>query len=91
MSKTETTEELLRLSIAASDRTTRAVRALVRFVFIQFGSGSVAAVCIAVGVIRNDVYWMAGAGAIVLGGLIWSIFVGYDELDMSDPKRPLNR
>jgi len=91
----ESVEELLKEAIrasdrttAASDRTTRAVRAFVRFLFIQL-------VAITIAVFLNTVATLdyqqpiialqLVAFLVLLVGLIWSSYAGWSELELSNP------
>jgi hypothetical protein len=99
MNNSENISELLRQSIAASDRTTRAVRALVRFIFIQlstttlgaafvyFGMASVDPTrCYAIGDNCEPNYFLLFLGVVVwLGGIVASSNAGWSELSKSDP------
>lgn len=85
MSETEETESLLRESIAASNRTTRAVRALVRFLFVQFFATLVAVGFWALGLAFEEVWLLVAAFIVLIVGLIWASTVGLDELAKSDP------
>jgi hypothetical protein len=88
-------EELLRELIQATDRTTRAVRAFVRFLFIQLAAITLAFFVFQLGVITQDPSECAFgvcspngfttilAALIWAGGVIWSSIAGWDELERS--------
>ena len=83
----ENLERLLELNIQASNRTTHAVRAFVRFLFIQLVAITLAGFLIAVGGLFPEA---GGAFFFVLGFLVWIIGVfvsssaGWSELALSD-------
>jgi hypothetical protein len=85
MNNSEELASLLRESIAASNRTTRAVRAFVRFIFIQFFTGLAVAVPWALGLTLGEAWLLVVAFLVALVGLIWASTVGFDELSKSDP------
>ena len=85
MNTSEELASLLRESIAASNRTTRAVRAFVRFIFIQFFTGLAVAVPWALGLTLGEGWLLVVAFLVALVGLIWASTVGFDELSKSDP------
>ena len=85
MNNAEEISSLLRQSIAASNRTTRAVRAFVRFIFIQFFTGLAVAVPWALGLALGEAWLLVVAFLVALVGLIWASTVGFDELSKSDP------
>lgn len=89
------TDKLLQELIQATDRTTRAVRAFVRFLFIQLAAITLAIVVFQLGVITQDPsecafgicspngFTTTVAVLIWLGGVIWSSKEGWEELDAS--------
>lgn len=94
----ENSEELLREVIKASNRTTRAVRAFVRFLFIQLSAITLAVLVFQIGSLTQDSSECAFgicppsprftivAGLIWLGGVLWSSRAGWLELEESDPR-----
>lgn len=81
---TNDVEDLLRQSIEAQNRTTHAVRAFVRFLFIQL-----TAITVASGLVGLSFSWgipfLAFLAAVVaIVGVIWSSFAGWSELELSD-------
>jgi hypothetical protein len=82
---------LLRESVAASNRTTHAVRALVRFLFIQLSAVTLAAVPIYFGIADQRVELIFFGVFVWLIGLFWSSYAGWDELDKSNPDKIENR
>ena len=95
----ERLESLLIAQIAASNRTTRAVRAFVRFLFIQLIAITLALGINAMGIVFQDPSECSfgicppNTGAQILAGLVWLIGViwsssaGFSELSMSDVPR----
>jgi hypothetical protein len=81
-------ESLLEESIRASNRTTHAVRAFVRFLFIQLVAitfaGFVFAFANRVDPIEPPVILLLLAGAIWVGGVIYSSVEGWKEVAKSD-------
>jgi fatty acid desaturase len=92
----ESVEELLKQSIAASDRTTaasnrttRAVRAFVRFLFIQLVAITIAIFLNTVATLdyQNPIVALQLVAFVVwLVGLIWSSYAGWSELELSNPE-----
>ena len=90
------TEKLLQELIQATDRTTRAVRAFVRFLFIQLAAITLAIVVFQLGVITQDTsecafgicppngFTTTVAALIWIGGVIWSSMAGWEELGLSE-------
>lgn len=90
------TEKLLQELIQATDRTTRAVRAFVRFLFIQLAAITLAFVVFQLGIITQDSsecalgicrpngFTTAVAALIWIGGVIWSSITGWKELGLSE-------
>lgn len=90
------TDKLLRDLIQATDRTTRAVRAFVRFLFIQLAAITLAILVFQLGVITQDPsecafgicspngFTTTVAVLIWLGGVIWSSIAGWEELGLSE-------
>jgi len=77
---------LLRESIAASNRTTRAVRALVRFIFIQLSSTTLAGILVYFGAVNSEFSLLILGLIVWVVGVFWSSAAGWSELDKSDPK-----
>lgn len=90
MSNSDEHMSLLRESIAASNRTTRAVRALVRFIFIQLSSTTLAGVLIYFGTVNAEISLLVTGIAVWAIGVFWSSAAGWSELDKSDPARREN-
>ena len=82
----ETSDELLREIIKASNRTTRAVRAFVRFLFIQLTCTSIAVVLGLIGQESGSSFWTAAASVVWIFGVVVSSREGWRELDLSDPQ-----
>ena len=89
-------EKLLQELIQASDRTTRAVRAFVRFLFIQLAATTAAAVIFLFGIITQDpvrcaffgdcqpnIFTTILAALVWVVGVIWSSIAGWGELGLS--------
>lgn len=83
--------------VRAQDRTTHAVRAFVRFLFIQLSAVTIAVFfwnigvqltgsseCIRYGNCGPSTFWFVVAGITWLVGLVWSSVAGWDELHKSD-------
>ena len=81
----QTSDDLLREIVKASNRTTRAVRAFVRFFFIQLTSIGVAFLLFQGGQATSSSFWMLIASAVWLVGLVVSLREGWRELRLSDP------
>jgi hypothetical protein len=81
-------ESLLEESIRASNRTTHAVRAFVRFLFIQLvaitGAGLVLAFANIVDPIEPPAILLLLSGAIWVGGVLYSSIEGWKEVAKSD-------
>ena len=97
-------EDLLIQQIAAANRTTRAVRAFVRFLFIQLVAITLAFFVVVAGDLFRDTsecdFGVCGpntgaqifAGFIWLVGVIWSSSAGWSELSSSEvPALPVRR
>lgn len=94
---TPETEAKLDAIIASTNRTTRAVRAFVRFLFIQLTAITLAILIFNLGNLTQDTSecafgvcppsagWTIFAGLIWLVGLVWSSYAGWSELELSDP------
>ena len=82
----ETSDDLLREIIRANNRTTRAVRAFVRFLFIQLTSSSIAVVLALFGTASGSALWTAIASFVWIVGVIVSSREGWRELSLSDPQ-----
>jgi hypothetical protein len=84
-------EELLAKSIQSTDRTTHAIRAFVRFLFIQLTTITLAVLCWNISLVLPEDAPVAAlqffAGAIYLGGIAYSSHQGWKELDASDIKK----
>jgi hypothetical protein len=92
------TEKLLQELIRATDRTTRAVRAFVRFLFIQLAAISLAVVVFQLGIITQDSsecafgicqpngFTTTVAVLIWITGIVWSSIAGWGELELSNPE-----
>jgi hypothetical protein len=78
---------LLRESVAASNRTTRAVRALVRFIFIQLSSTTLAGILVYFGTVNSELSLLILGIIVWVVGVFWSSAAGWSELDKSDPRR----
>ena len=83
--------------VRAQDRTTHAVRAFVRFLFIQLSAATIAVLfwnisvqlsnnyeCTRYGNCGSSEFFLVAAGITWLAGLIWSSIAGWDELHKSD-------
>lgn len=91
MNNSDEIAHLLRENVAASNRTTRAVRAFVRFLFIQLSAATFAGLVIYFGVASANVALVVVGLVIWLVGVLWSSSVGWEELDKSDPDKFENR
>lgn len=92
------TDKLLAELIRATDRTTRAVRAFVRFLFIQLAAITLAIVVFQLGIFTQDPsecafgvcspngFTTTVAALIWIGGVIWSSIAGWGELELSKPE-----
>lgn len=86
MDNKETLAALQRIE-AASNRTTFAVRAFVRFLFIQLSATTIGSV-IAAAAAALRLPWLGVVGGLVtLGGLFWAGFAGRAELRKSNPNK----
>jgi hypothetical protein len=97
------TEKLLQELIRATDRTTRAVRAFVRFLFIQLAAISLAVVVFQLGIITQDSsecafgicqpngFTTTVAVLIWITGVVWSSIAGWGELELSNPESSVIR
>ena len=82
----ETLAALARIE-AASNRTTYAVRAFVRFLFIQLSATTIGSV-IAASAAAFGLPWLGVVGGFVtVGGLFWAGFAGRAELRKSNPAK----
>lgn len=84
--ETSRLEELMEKSIEASDRTTHAVRALVRFALIQITVTITAVILGGLGSVLLggvDTGLIVGIAVLVIGG-IYGLAAGWDELRKSD-------
>lgn len=80
-------EELLQQSIAASNRTTHAVRAFVSFLFIQLAFGTITAILwvIAIANPLDPIFWLQWVAAILwILGVLLSSNAGWSELKASE-------
>jgi hypothetical protein len=91
MNNSDEITSLLREGIAASNRTTRAVRAFVRFLFIQLSASTLAAILIYFGSVNATVGLIVIGVIVWLVGVLWSSTAGWQELEKSDPDRFENR
>lgn len=92
-------EELLREILKSTNRTTRAVRAFVRFLFIQLSAITMAVLVFNLGdLLQNPSECAYGicppspgftlfAGLIWVVGVVWASYAGWNELELSDPAR----
>ena len=80
----ESVEELLKQAIAASNRTTLAVRAFVLFLFLQLTFTSIAAVFVWYGYSAYNGFGWVVVGLVIFAlGVIVSSVVGWSEIGMS--------
>jgi hypothetical protein len=80
----ESVEELLKQAIAASNRTTFAVRAFVLFLFLQLTFTSIAAVFVWYGYSAYNGFGWVVVGLVIFAlGVIVSSVVGWSEIGMS--------
>ena len=70
--------------VASQNRTTHAIRALVRFLFIQFSTLFVAGFFSGLALVFDENFLNIIALLVVLGGLIASSVAGWNELQKSD-------
>ena len=83
----EKLESLLEAQIRASNRTTRAVRALVRFAFIQLLGLTVGGLLFAASVNSdNAAAYSAFGSLVIIASVVASSMVGWSELALSDPE-----
>jgi hypothetical protein len=89
MSDNEILEVLQRIE-KASNRTTYAVRAFVRFLFIQLSATTIGSM-LAAGAAALGAPWLAVVGGLVTtGGLFWAGYAGRAELRKSNPNGKKN-
>jgi hypothetical protein len=86
MDNKETLAALQRIE-AASNRTTYAVRAFVRFLFIQLSATTIGSVLAAAAAALSWPWLGVAGGLVTLGGLFWAGFAGRAELRKSNPKK----
>ena len=84
MSEKEIVEALGRVE-AATDRTTYAVRAFVRFLFIQLSATTIGSMCAAAAAALGWPWLAVLGGLVTAGGLFWAGFAGRAELRKSNP------
>ncbi|MEY4742270.1 MAG: hypothetical protein RL672_1020 [Actinomycetota bacterium] len=77
--------EVLQRVEAASNRTTYAVRAFVRFLFIQLSATTVGSVLGAAAAALGWPWLGVLGGAVTMGGLFWAGYAGRAELRKSNP------
>lgn len=88
----EKLESLIEAQIRASNRTTRAVRAVVRFIFIQLLGLTVGGLLISVSLNSDQQDFLMALGSIViLVSVVVSSIVGWSELALSDPEIEIGR
>jgi hypothetical protein len=80
----ETLEVLKRIE-AASNRTTYAVRAFVRFLFIQLSATTIGSMLAAAAAASNQAWLGVLGGLVTTGGLFWAGYAGRAELRKSNP------
>ena len=84
MSEKDMLEALGRIE-AATDRTTYAVRAFVRFLFIQLSATTIGSMCAAAAAALGWPWLAVLGGLVTAGGLFWAGFAGRAELRKSNP------
>jgi hypothetical protein len=85
-------ESLLEAQIRASNRTTRAVRALVRFIFIQLLGLTIGGLIITASFSSDQQGFLTALGSLViLVSVVVSSNVGWSELALSDPEIEMGR
>lgn len=77
--------EVMQRIEAASNRTTYAVRAFVRFLFIQLSATTIGSMLAAGGAALNQAWMGVLAGLVTTGGLLWAGYAGRAELRKSNP------
>jgi hypothetical protein len=82
---------LLQENIAAQNRTTHAVRAFVRFFFIQLAAATIALTMFYFGTYNDDRALVIAAFLVFLGGITWAIVAGWTELALSDRSAPARK
>lgn len=88
----EKLESLLEAQIRASNRTTRAVRALVRFIFIQLLGLTIGGLIITASFSSDQQGFLMALGSLViLVAVVVSSNVGWSELALSDPEIEIGR
>ena len=81
-------ESLLEETVAATNRTTSAVRGIARFLLIEVTTALIGTGLIVLGTFSTEIFIYLGA-LIVLGGLIWAAMSLKAELEKSEiPSRP---
>lgn len=84
MSEKDMLDALNRIE-AATNRTTYAVRAFVRFLFIQLSATTIGSMCAAAAAGLGWPWLAVIGGVITTGGLFWAGFAGRAELRKSNP------
>lgn len=81
-------KELLTETVAASNRTTHAVRAIVRFLFIQLAASTVAILILLLGSMTQNGFLSALGLSVLVAGVIAASVAGWGELKKSEvPER----
>lgn len=76
-------EEFFLESVAASNRTTHAVRAIVRFLFIQLAASTVAVAFIVLGSLSQSGGFSLIGFLLLFAGIVWASIAGWSELEKS--------
>lgn len=84
LSESKRLEELLSQTIAASNRTTHAVRAFVYFLFIQLGSVVLGLLIIFFGQGNGTESSQIFGSLVIIGGLLASFYFGWKEFQLSE-------
>lgn len=89
MSESKRLEDLLAETIAATNRTTHAVRAFVYFLFIQLGSAILGLLIIFFGQNNRTEFSQLVGSLIIISGLFASFYFGWKEFQLSEvlPRR----
>jgi hypothetical protein len=103
MDSTKETNELLKKNLEATNRTTHAVRAFVRFLFIQLSFYTAAFLLWQIALLFPDedncsvlgcsphFFWQFLVAALIIAGIVLSSRAGWHELSLSEvPGSPLN-
>jgi hypothetical protein len=77
-------DEATKQVVMAQDRTTHAIRALVRFLFIQLSAITLTVIVSVIANAMDSEFLIVVAGLIYVVGVFWSSNVGWSELEKSN-------